>query len=53
VPPKTGDVGLVCQIDDVYHDNKAGVVVQPRPQLCLCVCVQLYSVVSFQLLHSV
>ena len=23
VPPKEGDVGLVCQIDDVYHDNKA------------------------------
>ena len=22
VPPKQGDVGLVCQIDDVYHDNK-------------------------------
>ena len=22
VPPKVGDVGLVCQIVDVYHDNK-------------------------------
>ena len=22
VPPKPGDVGLVCQVDDVYHDNK-------------------------------
>ena len=22
VPPKIGDVGLVCQLDDVYHDNK-------------------------------
>lgn len=24
VPPKEGDVGMVCQIDDVYHDNKVG-----------------------------
>ena len=22
VPPKPGDVGLVCRVDDVYHDNK-------------------------------
>ena len=22
VPPKPGDVGLVCQIGDIYHDNK-------------------------------
>jgi hypothetical protein len=22
VPPKSGDVGLVCEIVDVYHDNK-------------------------------
>jgi hypothetical protein len=22
VAPKPGDVGLVCQVDDVYHDNK-------------------------------
>ena len=21
-PPKQGDVGLVCQIEDIYHDNK-------------------------------
>jgi len=22
VPPKPGDVGMVCRVDDVYHDNK-------------------------------